>query len=75
AHHAFPAIPSERLPLATRRIAMVLERHGAPPLPTLPSYGEALRVMIADQNNPGLSSKPSWQGLINEIRLFARWLA
>ncbi|MEB3208560.1 MAG: fatty acid desaturase, partial [Synechococcus sp.] len=42
AHHAFPAIPSERLPLATRRIAMVLERHGAPPLPTLPSYGEAL---------------------------------
>lgn len=55
AHHAFPAIPSERLPLATRRIALVLERHGAHPLPTLPNYGEALRLMIAAQNNPGLS--------------------
>ena len=55
AHHAFPAIPSERLPLATRRIALVLERHGAPPLPTLPSYGEALRMLIAAPNNPALS--------------------
>jgi fatty acid desaturase len=55
AHHAFPTIPSERLPLATRRIALVLERHGAPPLPTLPSYGEALRVLIAAPNNPELS--------------------
>ena len=55
AHHAFPSIPSERLPLATRRIALVLERHGAPPLPTLPSYGEALRVLIAAPNNPALS--------------------
>jgi len=55
AHHAFPAIPSERLPVATRRITMVLERHGAPPLPTLQSYGEALRVMIAAQNTPALS--------------------
>jgi fatty acid desaturase len=54
AHHAFPAIPSERLPLATRRIALVLERHGAPLLPTLPSYGKALRVLIAAQNNPAL---------------------
>jgi fatty acid desaturase len=27
APHAFPSIPSERLPLATRRIALVLERH------------------------------------------------
>lgn len=48
AHHAFPSIPSERLPLATRRIALVLERHGAPPLPTLPSYREALIQLIAD---------------------------
>lgn len=54
AHHAFPTIPSERLPLATRRISMVLERHGAPPLPILPSYREALLVMIAAQNNHGL---------------------
>jgi fatty acid desaturase len=55
AHHAFPSIPSERLPLATRRIALVLERHGAPTLPTLPSYREALRLLIAAQNNQGLS--------------------
>lgn len=55
AHHAFPSIPSERLPVATRRIAGVLEHHGASPLPTLPSYREALLVMIAAQNHRGLS--------------------
>jgi len=55
AHHAFPAIPSERLPLVTRRIALVLERHGAPPLPTLSSYGEALRVLIVAPNTPAHS--------------------
>lgn len=47
AHHAFPSIPSERLPVATRRIAQVLARHGAAPLPTLPSYRGALRMLIA----------------------------
>lgn len=57
AHHAFPSIPSERLPLATRRIALVLERHGAAPLPTLASYRQALNVMIAAQNNPALSCR------------------
>jgi fatty acid desaturase len=55
AHHAFPAIPSERLPLASHRIALVLQRYGAPPLPTLPSYFEALRVMIAAQNDSEIS--------------------
>ena len=50
AHHAFPSIPSERLPLATRRIPLALEHHGARALPTLPSYREALIQLIADQN-------------------------
>ena len=31
AHHAFPWIPSRRLPKASQRIAEVLARHGAPP--------------------------------------------
>lgn len=55
AHHAFPSIPSERLPIATRRIALALEHHGAPALPTLPSYREALIQLIADQNKQALS--------------------
>ena len=47
AHHAFPWIPSSRLPVATQRIAAVLERHGAQPIPTLKTYGEALvKVLV-----------------------------
>jgi len=42
AHHAFPWIASARLPLASRRIATVLQRHGAEALPQVASYGHAL---------------------------------
>lgn len=42
AHHAFPWIPSARLPLASRRIAAVLQRHGSEALPQAASYGQAL---------------------------------
>lgn len=45
AHHAFPWIPSLRLPLARQRIDAVLRRHGAAPLPTLNGYGEAFRLL------------------------------
>lgn len=41
AHHAFPWIPSNRLPQATARLSAVLKRHHAPEIPTLNSYGEA----------------------------------
>jgi fatty acid desaturase len=44
-HHAFPWIPAARLPLASQRIAAVLERHGAPALPQLSSYGQALTML------------------------------
>lgn len=39
AHHAFPWIPSTRLPLATCRIDAVLQRHGVAPLIHVESYG------------------------------------
>jgi len=42
AHHAFPWIPSARLPLASHRIAAVLQRHGAAAMPQVASYGHAL---------------------------------
>ena len=42
AHHAFPWIPSARLPLASQRIAAVLQRHGAAAMPQVASYGHAL---------------------------------
>ena len=45
AHHAFPWIPSARLPHASQRIASVLRRHAAPALPQLPSYGHALALL------------------------------
>jgi fatty acid desaturase len=53
AHHAFPWIPSERLPLASRRIDAVLQRHGAPALPSLSSYREAM-VVMAQQPGHGV---------------------
>ena len=47
AHHAFPWIPSSRLPVATQRINAVLERHGAQPIPMLKTYREALvKVLV-----------------------------
>ncbi|MFM8526175.1 MAG: fatty acid desaturase family protein [Cyanobacteriota bacterium] len=45
AHHAFPWIPSSRLPQATARVAAVLEHHRAPELPTLNSYREAATLL------------------------------
>ena len=44
-HHAFPSIPTARLPQASQRIAAVLQRHGAPALPQLSSYGQALTML------------------------------
>jgi fatty acid desaturase len=46
AHHAFPWIPSQRLPEASHRIAAVLDRHGCPPLPTVSSYPAALHQLL-----------------------------
>lgn len=46
AHHAFPSIPFQRLPLATARIAAVLEAHQQPGLPELPSYRAGLRGLL-----------------------------
>lgn len=42
AHHAFPWMATARLPLASRRITTVLQRHGADALPQVASYGHAL---------------------------------
>ncbi len=46
AHHAFPWIPSQRLPEASYRIAAVLHRHGCPPLPRVSSYPAALQQLL-----------------------------
>lgn len=43
AHHAFPCIPSSRLPQATARIASVLASHQLPELPHAGSYWAGLR--------------------------------
>jgi fatty acid desaturase len=42
AHHAFPWIPSSRLPVANDRIAAVLCRYRCRPVPAVASYAEAL---------------------------------
>lgn len=47
AHHAFPAIPSARLPQASARLAAVLAAHGQPPLPAATNYPAALRELVA----------------------------
>ncbi len=44
-HHAFPAIPTRRLPQATARLQQVLSTHGYPPLPCCQGYREALRQL------------------------------
>ena len=61
AHHAFPWIPSTRLPEASQRIASVLRHHGAPALPELPSYGHALGLFWRERRRQGAegASKPS----------------
>jgi fatty acid desaturase len=43
AHHAFPWLCSARLPEASARIAAVLARHGAAPIPIADSYAAALQ--------------------------------
>jgi fatty acid desaturase len=42
-HHAFPALASARLPIATARLAVVLQRHGWPEPVRLPGYAAMLR--------------------------------
>ena len=44
-HHAFPAIPARRLPLATARLQQVLRAHGYPPLPCCQGYAEAFKQL------------------------------
>ncbi len=46
AHHAFPAIPFQHLPLATERIEAVLNGAGRPALPRAGSYGEAVAGLL-----------------------------
>jgi fatty acid desaturase len=46
AHHAFPSIPFQSLPEASRRINAVLRRHQLVPLPQLTSYGDGVRRLI-----------------------------
>ena len=46
AHHAFPSIPFQRLPLATERISEVLASHQQPPLPRLAGYRAAVRELL-----------------------------
>ena len=43
AHHAFPWIPSSRLPEANQRIAAILQSHDAESLPQFASYCEGMR--------------------------------
>jgi fatty acid desaturase len=52
AHHAFPSIPSSRLPQATARIALVLAAHQLPELPQAGSYWAGLRQTAADSAIP-----------------------
>lgn len=48
AHHAFPSLPSARLPEASARLQAVLEAHGWP-LPTrVGGYGEGLEDRVGD---------------------------
>ena len=47
AHHAFPWIPSSRLPQATARIASVLGSHQLPEMPRAGSYWAGLRQTAA----------------------------
>ncbi len=46
AHHAFPAIPFQRLPEASARLSAVLERHGLEPLPRFRHYGEGILQLL-----------------------------
>jgi fatty acid desaturase len=52
AHHAFPWIPSSRLPQATARIASVLGSHQLPEMPRAGSYWAGLRQTAADKAMP-----------------------
>ena len=45
AHHAFPCIPSSRLPRATERISAVLAHHQATALPMIQSYWQAIGML------------------------------
>jgi fatty acid desaturase len=58
AHHAFPWIPAARLPEASQRIAAVLQHHGAPALPQVASYGQALLDLWRHRNPAQASACP-----------------
>ena len=52
AHHAFPWIPSPRLPVASERIAAVLCSYGQRPVPKVTSYFEAPRQLRSVEPQP-----------------------
>ena len=52
AHHAFPWIPSPRLPVASERIAAVLCSYGKRPVPKVSSYFEALKQLRSVEPQP-----------------------
>ncbi len=52
AHHAFPWIPSPRLPVASERIAAVLCSYGQRPVPKVTSYFEAPRQLRPVEPQP-----------------------
>ena len=46
AHHAYPSVPSEQLPLLTQRIEQTLRTHNHPPLPASENYGQAIVELL-----------------------------
>ncbi|MCS5693961.1 fatty acid desaturase [Cyanobium sp. FGCU-6] len=59
AHHAFPWIPSARLPLASRRIAAVLQRHGADVVPQVAGYGDGLGWLWREGHRCRIQDSPT----------------
>jgi len=66
AHHAFPWIASARLPLASRRIATVLQRHGAEALPQVASYGHALGWLWREGHRSSTERSPTEAAGMNQ---------
>ena len=66
AHHAFPWIASARLPLASRRIATVLQRHGAEALPQVASYGHALRWLWREGHRSPTEPGPTGSAVMKQ---------
>jgi fatty acid desaturase len=46
AHHAYPSVPSDQLPLLTKQIEQTLKTHEYPPLPGSENYGQAIAELL-----------------------------